>query len=94
MSVFRTVSFFRSLKKLPAFLLLAIAVVLSSCTPDPEPEGPVYLSEVFEYVYGPGQHASDCWEAARDGSPQKTKAADSLRGFSGRDLDWFKADRQ
>jgi hypothetical protein len=58
MSVFRTVSVFRSFKKLPAFLLLAIAVVLSSCTPDPDPEGPVYLSEVFEYVYGPGQHAA------------------------------------
>jgi hypothetical protein len=26
--------------------------------------------------------------------PEKTKAADSLRGFSGRDLDRFKADRQ
>ena len=32
--------------------------------------------------------------APLDGEPGKTKAADSLRGFSGRNLDWFKADRQ
>lgn len=38
-------------------ILLAVPL-FSSCTPDPEPEVPVYLSEVFEYVYGPGQHAS------------------------------------
>lgn len=31
---------------------------------------------------------------ARDGGPEKKKAADSLRGFSGRNLDRFKADRQ
>jgi hypothetical protein len=43
---------------------------------------------------GPVLHACACSDVACDGSTEKTKAADSLRGFSGRDLDRFKADRQ
>ena len=39
-------------------LFLVVILLFNSCTPDPDPTGPVYLSEVFEYVYGPGQHAS------------------------------------
>lgn len=40
-------------------IVFLVAILLfNSCTPDPDPTGPVYLSEVFEYVYGPGQHAS------------------------------------
>lgn len=46
----------KSIFKLSAVFVLLLSVV--SCTPDPEPAGPVYLSEVFDYVYGPGQHAS------------------------------------
>jgi hypothetical protein len=41
-----------------------------------------------------GRRCTTGGELARDGRPERTKAADSLRGFSGRDLDRFKADRQ
>ncbi|MCE1155963.1 MAG: hypothetical protein LWW91_07575 [Bacteroidales bacterium] len=44
--------------RLGMFLLFAVLLMVVSCKPDPEPAAPVYLSEVFEYVYGPGQHAS------------------------------------
>ncbi len=35
-----------------------------------------------------------CWQVGHELAPEKKKAADSLRGFSGRNLDRFKADRQ
>jgi hypothetical protein len=36
---------------------LTLIVAFYGCTPEEEPLGPVFLSEVFEYVYAPGQHA-------------------------------------
>lgn len=37
--------------------LSLIVILFFGCTPEDEPAGPVFLSEVFEYVYAPGQHA-------------------------------------
>lgn len=38
-------------------LFIFVLLLLSSCTSITEPAGPVYLSEVYDYVYAPGQHA-------------------------------------
>lgn len=40
-----------------SWLFFFVFFLFSACTPEETPDGPVYLSEVIEYVYGPGQHA-------------------------------------
>ncbi len=42
-----------------AFVVLLTACLTASCTEEEqEPHGPVFISQVFDYVYAPGQHAA------------------------------------
>lgn len=67
-------------------VLLSLHLLLPSCTPEPEPTGPVYLSEVFDYVYAPGQHASNVQPMDTQyvtGDPALHDGWLSLGGFGG-----------